>query len=138
MTNLHRTFLILTTAVVLSACSNRFMGAGDSAPPPSAESDYQQPSELSDADIRKALSGKSWRWNSPKNSGVTLYAADGTSLVEVDGKGTTTGKWSIESGSLCESFGPAPFMPKGMARSCKPINGDGKTFTVGQATFTLA
>lgn len=136
MTNLHRTALIFATALVLSACSNRFMNSGSDAPP--ADTDFQQPAQLSDVEIRKALSGKSWRWQSPKNSGVTLYAADGTSLVEVDGKGTTTGKWSVENGSLCETFAPASFMPKGMAKSCQPVSGGGNNFTVGKATFTLA
>ena len=136
MTNPHRIALIFAAALSLSACSSRFTGAGNDAPP--VDSDIQQPAEMSDSEIRKALSGKSWRWQSPKNSGVTLYAADGTSLVEVDGKGTTTGKWSIENGSLCESFSPASFMPKGMAKSCQPVSGGGNTFTIGQATFTLA
>lgn len=136
MKNLHRTVLIFAAALSLSACANRFTGGGDSGP--AVENDMPPAAQLSDGEIKKSLSGKSWRWQSPKNSGVTLYAADGTSLVEVDGKGTTTGKWSVENGSLCESFAPATFMPKGMAKSCQPVSGGGNTFTVGQATFTLA
>jgi hypothetical protein len=97
-----------------------------------------QPTGLSAADIRNILSGKSWRWSGPNNSGVTLYASDGTSLVEVTGKGTTTGTWSAEDGQLCESFAPAPFLPKGIARNCKPITGSGNVYQVGEATFTLA
>jgi hypothetical protein len=96
------------------------------------------PTGLSAADIRDALSGKSWRWTGPNNSGVTLYASDGTSLVEVTGKGTTTGTWSAKDGQLCESFAPAPFLPKGIAMNCQPIKGSGNVYQVGQATFTLA
>ena len=96
------------------------------------------PTGLSAADIRNILSGKSWRWSGPNNSGVTLYASDGTSLVEVTGKGTTTGTWSAEDGQLCESFAPAPFLPKGIPRNCKPITGSGNVYQVGEATFTLA
>ena len=96
------------------------------------------PTGLSAAEIRNILSGKSWRWSGPNNSGVTLYASDGTSLVEVTGKGTTTGTWSAEDGQLCESFAPAPFLPKGIPRNCKPITGSGNVYHVGEATFTLA
>ena len=90
------------------------------------------------ADIHNILSGKSWRWSGPNNSGVTLYASDGTSLVEVTGKGTTTGTWSAKDGQLCEAFAPAPFLPKGVALNCQPITGSGNVYQVGQATFTLA
>lgn len=136
MIDLKRNLSLLAVVLALAACGSRF-DARDSAPPADAPDAYA-PAQMSDAQIRKALSGKSWRWASPKNSGVTLYAADGTSLVEVDGKGTTTGKWSVENGSLCESFAPASFMPKGMAKSCQPVSGEGGNFTVGQANFTLA
>jgi hypothetical protein len=54
------------------------------------------------------LAGSSWRFKGPNNTGTTLYAEDGTSLVEVDGKGTTKGKWMTKDGQLCESFDPAP------------------------------
>ncbi|HLA02574.1 MAG TPA: hypothetical protein VJ019_07415 [Aestuariivirga sp.] len=97
-----------------------------------------QPIGLSATDIRGILSGKSWRWSGPNNSGVTLYASDGTSLVEVTGKGTTTGTWSAKDGELCEAFAPAPFLPKGVALNCQPMTGSGNVYQVGQATFTLA
>lgn len=96
------------------------------------------PAGLSQADIRNVLSGKSWRWTGPNNSGVTVYASDGTSLVEVTGKGTTTGTWSAKDGQLCEAFAPAPFLPKGVAMNCQPMTGSGNVYQVGQATFTLA
>jgi hypothetical protein len=88
--------------------------------------------------IRKVLSGKSWRWQGSKLSGVTLYADDGSSLIEVTGKGTTTGKWEARDGQLCESVAPAPFLPNGLPMKCQPMTGAGGTYTVGQATFTLA
>ena len=72
------------------------------------------------------------------NNSVTLYASDGTSLVEVTGKGTTTGTWSAKDGQLCEAFAPAPFLPKGVALNCQPMTGSGNVYQVGQATFTLA
>jgi Protein of unknown function (DUF995) len=90
------------------------------------------------AQIKSLLTGKSWNWKGPKNSGVTLYASDGTSLVEVTGKGTTQGKWDAKDGQLCESFSPAPFLPQGVPMTCQPFTGTAGNYMVGQATFTLA
>jgi hypothetical protein len=120
---------ILLISLGLAACA----GQQDQSYAPPAE-----PTGLSQADINNILSGKSWRWSGPNNSGVTLYASDGTSLVEVTGKGTTTGTWSAKDGQLCEAFKPAPFLPKGVALNCQPITGSGNVYQVGQATFTLA
>jgi hypothetical protein len=93
---------------------------------------------LTAADIRKAISGKSWKWSSTSTSlsGVTLYADDGSSLVEVIGKGTTTGKWEARDGQLCESFAPATFMPNGLPLTCQAVTRAGNGFKVGQAMFT--
>ena len=96
------------------------------------------PTTLSAADIRGILSGKSWRFVGPNNTGTTLYAEDGTSLVEVDGKGKTNGRWKAEEGQLCESFDPAAFLPSGVPMSCYAFSGSGGTYQVGKATFTLA
>jgi hypothetical protein len=120
---------ILLISLGLAACASQ---QDQSFTPPS------EPTGLSQADINNILSGKSWRWSGPNNSGVTLYASDGTSLVEVTGKGTTTGTWSAKDGQLCEAFKPAPFLPKGVALNCQPMTGSGNVYQVGQATFTLA
>jgi len=96
------------------------------------------PQVMSAAEIRTILAGKSWRFQGPNNTGTTLYAEDGTSLVEVDGKGTTKGKWMTKDGQLCESFDPAPFLPGGVPMSCYPFSGSGGTYQAGKATFTLA
>ncbi len=120
---------ILLISLSLAACAGQ---QDQNFGPPAA------PTGLSQADINNILSGKSWRWSGPNNSGVTLYASDGTSLVEVTGKGTTTGTWSAKDGQLCEAFAPAPFLPKGVALNCQPITGSGNVYQVGQATFTLA
>ena len=119
---------ILLISLSLAACANQ------------QDQSFTQPAPtgLSQADIQNILSGKSWRWSGPNNSGVTLYASDGTSLVEVTGKGTTTGTWSAKDGQLCEAFAPAPFLPKGVALNCQPMTGSGNVYQVGQATFTLA
>jgi hypothetical protein len=89
--------------------------------------------------IRTLLAGKSWKWQSPNNGGVTLFASDGTSLVEVTGKGTTTGKWIAKDGELCESVAPAPFIPNGVPMTCRPISANANGgYQVGTATFTLS
>jgi hypothetical protein len=126
----------------LAGCASSgggLFGSRQKAEPAEPSFTENQPAALSAVEIRKAISGKSWRWSSAKNSGVTLYASDGTSLVQVDGKGNTTGKWSAKDGYLCESFAPAPFLPPGgLPLSCKPITGSGNSFRVGEADFTLA
>lgn len=128
-------------AANLAACSN-YEGSIFSSNKPSYQADVpSQPvgaSAMTAAEIKSVLSGKSWRWQGPNNSGVTLYASDGTSLVEVTGKGTTTGKWLVKDGQLCESFAPAPFLPGGVPMTCQPFAGSNNVYKVGAATFTLA
>jgi len=99
------------------------------------------PKTLSAAEIRTILAGKSWRFQGPNNTGTTLYAEDGSSLVEVDGKGRTKGRWTTKDGQLCESFDPAPpWLPGGVPMSCysfAPGTTPG-TYQAGKAVFSLA
>lgn len=98
------------------------------------------PQGLSATEIRTILAGKSWRFQGPNNTGTTLYAADGSSLVEVDGKGTTKGRWTTKDGQLCESFDPAAFLPGGVPMSCYPFSRGAapETYQAGKATFSVA
>lgn len=138
-----RTVMILTAAASLSACANMNVFK-DSANDPQATSMAQPDlppvaaTALSAAEIKTLLTGKSWRWTGPQNNGVTLYASDGTSLVEVTGKGTTGGKWMAKDGQLCESFSPAKFIPQGVPMQCQSFTGTAGNYKVGQATFNLA
>ncbi len=93
---------------------------------------------LSASQIRKAISGKSWKWTGAKTNGVTLFADDGSSLIEFEGLGTTTGKWEARDGQLCESVAPFPSLPTGQDLKCRPMSGSGNKYQVGPATFTLA
>lgn len=130
--------------VALTGCTNFdfFKDTPQSSTPANQPLDLEptplDPGAMSADQIKTILAGKSWKWASPKNSGVTLYADDGSSLVEVTGKGTTTGKWSVKDGQLCESFSPAPFLPKGVPMTCQTFTGSGNSYRVGQATFTPA
>lgn len=133
----------LILAVLASAVSGCTMFGGNDDKEFSAGSGLDPGSArvaagLSASEIRTILAGKSWRFTGPNNTGTTLYAADGTSLVEVDGKGTTKGKWTTQDGQLCESFDPAPFLPGGVPMSCYPFSGSGGTYQAGKATFTQA
>ncbi|MCA0432688.1 MAG: DUF995 domain-containing protein [Proteobacteria bacterium] len=134
----------ITCALLLSGCASlNVFKDNKSDSSMSSQNDLQpsdtlSPGTMSASQIKGILSGKSWKWSSPRNSGVTLYADDGSSLVEVTGKGTTTGKWTVKDGQLCESFSPAPFLPNGVPMTCQPFSGSGSTYRVGQATFTLA
>jgi hypothetical protein len=142
MMKLVKPATLLAAAVALNACAsmNVFKDSSSDqaaiAPPPTAVP--TTPGVYSAAQIKTLLTGKSWRWKGPKNSGVTLYASDGTSLVEVTGKGTTQGKWEARDGQLCESFSPAPFLPQGVPMTCQPFTGTAGNYMVGQATFNLA
>jgi hypothetical protein len=135
---------LVLAALALSACSdmNLFKDSPPPEPTPPPVASVPAPAvpagKLSATQIKSALSGKSWKWAGPNNSGVTLYANDGSSLVEVTGKGTTTGKWVAKDGQLCESFAPAPFLPKGVPLTCQPMTGGGGAYKVGSTTFTLA
>jgi hypothetical protein len=156
-----KTLAILSlTAALLAGCTSMNVFKDDSSPPPPVEKDLapEEPeaplkmssapnsaskSGLKAAEINKALSGKSWKWVATTDSGatisgVTLYANDGSSLVEISGKGTTTGKWAAKDGELCESMAPAPFLPKGKDSFCNPMSRSGNGYKVGAATFTLA
>jgi hypothetical protein len=137
------------TAALLAGCTSMNVFKDDSAPPPAADLEPIDPEPLtpepaplktglSSVEINKALSGKSWKWSANAINGVTLYANDGSSLVEISGKGTTTGKWLAKNGQLCESMAPAPFLPKGKSMFCNPISKNGSGYKVGAANFTLA
>jgi hypothetical protein len=134
-------FLILATlALSLGACANTSLFK-DSQPEPTLAPEPNLSSSstaLSAAEIRTALAGKSWRWKGPNNSGVTLFAEDGTSLIEVTGKGTTTGKWIAKDGELCESVAPGPVLTNGSPMSCRPFSGSDGNYRVGNADFSLS
>jgi hypothetical protein len=106
---------------------------------PEADLDSVEPTQatgLAAAKIRSAVAGKSFRWQGPNNSGTTLFAQDGNSLIEVDGKGTTQGKWVARDGQLCESVNPGPILPKGSPLKCNTFSGTNGRYKVGAATFT--
>jgi len=98
------------------------------------------PQGLSAGEIHTILAGRTWNFRGPNNTGTTLYAEDGSSLVEVDGKGRTKGHWMTKDGQLCESFEPAPFLPGGVPMSCYPFSRGTEpgTYQAGKAVFTAA
>ncbi len=143
MKMITRTLIVMTAAAALSGCASMNVFK-DTSNDPAATSMAQPdllpaaPTSLSAAQIKSLLTGKSWRWTGPQNNGVTLYASDGTSLVEVNGKGTTGGKWIAKDGQLCESFSPAKFIPQGVPMTCQAFTGTPGNYHVGEATFNLA
>jgi len=141
---------ITSVGLLLTGCSSMNLFKDSAAPEatiaaqpiqaPQQPANIAPPAQgaLSAAQIKTLLTGKSWRWKSAKNAGVTLYASDGTSLVEVTGKGTTQGKWEVRDGQLCESFAPATFLPQGSPMSCQAFTGSNGNYMVGPASFQLA
>lgn len=150
MTMTLKTLASLATATfLLAGCTSMNVFKDDNQAPPMANDlPPEEPVTMAApqpriggmraAEISRTLSGKSWKWTAPKNSGVTLYANDGSSLIEVTGKGTTTGKWMAKDGQLCEKIEPAPFLPGGQPMQCRAFTGNGNGFKVGSANFTLA
>ncbi len=150
MKNAIRWTAITSVSILLAGCSSMSLFKDTpsqdpsvvtqpiQAPTPPANVAPKAAGTLSAAQIKTLLTGKSWRWKSAKNAGVTLYASDGTSLVEVTGKGTTQGKWEVRDGQLCESFSPATFLPQGSPLSCQTFTGTNGAYMVGPATFQLA
>ena len=130
----YRLASLAAVGVLAAGCSLGGSSDGGSTSEPLA------PQGLSATEIRSILAGKSWRFQGPNNTGTTLYAEDGSSLVEVDGKGTTKGRWTTKDGQLCESFDPAAFLPGGVPMSCYPFsNGSApNTYEAGKATFSVA
>ena len=123
---------LVAVGLLLAGCSSG--GSGGSS------IENQAPQGLSASEIRSTLAGKSWRFQGPNNTGTTLYAEDGTLLIEVDGKGTTKGKWMTKDGQLCESFDPAPWLPGGVPMSCYAFSRGTVpgSFQAGKAVFTQA
>ncbi len=126
--------VVLSLALLAAGCTTG--GGSDTA----TTDEPVRANALSASEIRTILAGKSWRFQGPNNTGTTLYAEDGSSLVEVDGKGTTKGKWTTKDGQLCESFDPAPFLPGGVPMSCYPFSKGStpNTYQAGKATFSVA
>ena len=120
--------------LALAGCSS-FPGGDKSSSTAAA------PQVMTAGEIRSTLAGKSWRFQGPNNTGTTLYADDGSSLVEVDGKGKTKGKWMTKDGQLCESFDPSPpWLPGGVPMSCYPFSRGAtpNTYQAGKAVFSPA
>ncbi len=157
-TPMTMTMKTLTTlafaATLLSGCSSMNVFKDDTSAPPAAndlapedppmmEPPQKMSSGVPSSQISKKIAGKSWKWSSPNYSGVTLYANDGSSLIELKSKGaltpvTTTGKWDAQNGQLCESVKAAPpVLEKDVARACKPYTSTGTGFKVGSANFVL-
>ena len=127
-----RIAVLCLSAAILAGCNTTGTDSGGAT--------NLAPRGLSAVEIRSILAGKSWHFRGPNNTGTTLYAEDGSSLVEVDGKGTTKGSWTTKDGQLCESFDPAPFLPGGVPMSCYPFARGSQpgTYQAGKAVFTVA
>lgn len=93
---------------------------------------------MSAAQISKIIAGKSFNWKGPNNSGSTLFAQDGSSLIEVNGKGTTGGKWTARDGQLCESVSPGAILPNGSPLKCNAFSGSRGRYNVGPVIFTAS
>jgi hypothetical protein len=148
---------LAVAATLLSGCSSMNVFKDDASTiPPSADLAPEEPPLVESqqriggvpaSQISQKIAGKSWKWKAKNYSGVTLYANDGSSLIEVKntsnpgnvvGPATTTGKWRASNGQLCESIkATPPVLMTDVKEACKPFTSTGSGFTVGSATFVL-
>lgn len=104
----------------LAACSNspqgiRFTNGGSA---PSTKSQAAQPiRQLGAAEIKSALSGKTFQYTRDTGNGFVTYNPDGTLSYQDDNAGQGTGHWGFQNGQYCETFGASAAQECGEFRS---------------------
>jgi hypothetical protein len=115
---------LFAAALVLAACSNSVNGVrftNDST----GSSGKPQPEpihNLTAAEIKAAISGKTFQYTRPDGNGFVTYNADGSFSFQDDAKGGGTGTWAATDGQFCEVFG------KGAAQDCGEFKATGDAY----------
>ena len=110
---------------LLAACSGgpqgvRFTNGGSA---PSANSQSVQPiRQLSSAEIKAALSGKTFQYTRDNGNGFVTYNPDGSLSYQDDNAGQGTGQWGFQNGQYCETFGA------GAAQECGEFRSTGDAY----------
>ncbi len=107
---LIRTLTALTLAVALAACNSGPKGVRVTNGGTSATTD-KTPVPISNFDaaqIRSAISGKTFQYTRPDGNGFITYNADGTFSFQDDTKGGGAGKWTANGTEFCETWGKKP------------------------------
>lgn len=105
-----RTFCILALALGAAACSKGPQGVRITNNGTSATTD-KEPVPISDftaAQIRSAISGKTFQYTRTDGNGFITYNADGTFSYQDDVKGGGEGRWTANGTQYCETFGKNP------------------------------
>jgi hypothetical protein len=122
--SLSHLLAVTATVLLLAACSNRVHGVHftndgtGSGGKPQPEPIHN----LSAAEIRAAISGKTFQYTRPDGNGFVTYNADGSFSYQDDAKGGGTGTWAATDGQFCEVFG------KGAAQDCGDFKATGDAY----------
>ena len=81
----------------------RFTNGG--AAPSTGSTTAQPIRQLSTAEIKAALSGKTFQYTRDNGNGFVTYNADGSLSYQDDNAGQGTGRWGFQGGQYCEVFG---------------------------------
>lgn len=105
-----RTLIILALATGLMACSQGPKGVRITNNGTSATTDKTPVpiSDFTEAQIRSAISGKTFQYTRPDGNGFITYNADGTFTYQDDTKGGGEGRWTANGTQYCETFGKNP------------------------------
>lgn len=105
-----RTLIIIALGVGISACARGPEGVRITNNGTSATTD-KTPVAITDftaAQIRAAISGKTFQYTRKDGNGFITYNADGTFSYQDDSKGGGVGKWTASGTEYCETFGKNP------------------------------
>ena len=105
----HRLVLItVAIGLALSGCASGPKGVRITNNGTSAFSDKQgeQIRNLSAADIKSRIVGKTFQYTRKDGNGFVTYNADGTFDYQDDARGEGKGRWIASDEQYCETFGP--------------------------------
>ena len=102
-----RILIIAGLGIGLGACSSgpsgvRITNGGTSA---TTDKKVEPIHNFSEAQIRSAISGKTFQYTRSDGNGFVTYNSDGTFNYQDDTRGEGTGKWSASGTQFCEAFG---------------------------------
>jgi hypothetical protein len=109
--------LVATLAAACTTGANgvRFLGGQNAKP------EVQPIRTLGDADIKAAISDKTFQYTRSDGNGFITFHANGSFDFQDDAKGPGKGSWNTLNGQFCESF-------NGGASDCGPFTSTGDAY----------
>jgi hypothetical protein len=131
-----RTCIAILAVSILAGCAGSKgnnslikVFSGGSSSSSSSSNPQVQPIRLLQADeIRSTIAGKTFQYTRGDSTGLITFNADGTSSIEDDTKGGSSGTWQANDGELCETL-------SGGQSQCGPFKSTGDAYFAGKARF---